>query len=137
MKIFLGSSRESLDQLRYVASWLEEAGHKPLPWDDPELFLPGENTFEKLIQISTEVEAAVFIFGEDDTVWYRQDALSQPRDNVLVEYGLFSGALGQRKVVICRAGESKMPTRHWRHHVRYSWSSSTGSDRHSRLGAKC
>jgi Predicted nucleotide-binding protein containing TIR-like domain len=110
MKIFLGSSREALGRLRQVASWLEEAGHDPVAWDDPELFLPGENTFEKLIQISRDVDAAVFVFAEDDAVWYRRDALAQPRDNVLVEYGLFAGARGQRHVVICRSGQAKMPT---------------------------
>lgn len=110
MKVFIGSSRETLSFVHQVASWLEDAGHEPLPWDDPELFLPGDNTFRKLIEISKESDGAIFIFGEDDKVWYRRDALAQPRDNVLVEYGLFSGALGQNRVVVCRSGESKMPT---------------------------
>jgi hypothetical protein len=109
MKIFLGSSREALDKLRTVASWIEEAGHDVLAWDDPELFLPGESTFAKLIEIAKMVQASIFIFGEDDHIWYRRDALNQPRDNVLVEYGLFSGALGQRRVIICRVGDSKIP----------------------------
>jgi Predicted nucleotide-binding protein containing TIR-like domain len=110
VKVFLGSSREALEDLRLVASWLEEEKHEPLPWDEPLLFLPGHNTFARLIDISGTVDAAIFLFGEDDQVWYRQDAAVQPRDNVLIEYGLFAGRLGQKRAVVCRKGRSKNPT---------------------------
>jgi hypothetical protein len=110
MQIFLASSQESLGDLREVSSWIEEEGHEPVPWDSPSLFLPGENTFEKLIKISKQVDAAVFIFAEDDRVWYRADALLQPRDNVLVEFGMFSGSLGQRRAIICTKGSPKTAT---------------------------
>jgi predicted nucleotide-binding protein len=109
-EIFVGSSTESLDGGREVASWLEEYGHKPKLWNDPRLFLPGENTYGKLIKIASEVDAAVFVFGEDDKVWYRHDALSQARDNVLIEYGLFSGLCGPGMVIVCRVGQPKMPS---------------------------
>ena len=110
MKIFIGSSTEALKHVRQIAAWIEEAGHSPLPWDNADLFLPGENTNLKLLEISKTVEAAVFIFSEDDSIWYRQDGLRQPRDNVLFEYGIFSGAIGFRKCIICRYGKSKIPT---------------------------
>lgn len=110
MIVFLASSIEALDELHEVASWIEEAGHNPLPWDSHTLFLPGENTFEKLIEISKQVDAAIFIFSEDDSVWYRTDTFSQPRDNVLIEYGLFAGALGQKRAAICRRGKPKTAT---------------------------
>ena len=41
MKIFIASSRESIDRLRDIEVWLEEDGHDPLPWDTPGLFPPG------------------------------------------------------------------------------------------------
>lgn len=109
MQIFLGSSREALSSLYEVATWLEDDGHEPKPWNEPGLILPGESTFTALVGIARTVDAAIFIFGEDDTVWYRKDSgLKQPRDNVLVEYGLFSGILGQRRVIVCREGEAKL-----------------------------
>jgi Predicted nucleotide-binding protein containing TIR-like domain len=109
VKIFLGSSREALPSLYEVADWLEADGHEPQPWDDVGLLLPGENTFVALVGIARSVDAAIFIFGEDDNVWYRQDSgVKQPRDNVLIEYGLFSGILGQGRVIICREGEAKL-----------------------------
>jgi predicted nucleotide-binding protein len=111
MKVFLGSSREALQSLYEVADWLEADGHQPQPWDDVGLLLPGENTFTALVGIARSVDAAIFIFGEDDTVWYRQDSrLKQPRDNVLMEYGSFSGILGQRRVIVCREDEAKLAT---------------------------
>lgn len=110
MKVFLGSSTESKDDMREVARWLEDAGHEPMPWDEPSLFLPGENTFSKIIEISKLVDAAVFIFSEDDRVWYRQDSVIQPRDNILIEYGLFAGALGQKRAIVCRKGTPKNAT---------------------------
>ena len=110
MKVFLGSSTESLPVLREIASWIEEAQHEPLTWDVPTLFLPGDNTFSKLIEISKKVDAAVLVFGEDDHVWYRTDGAMQPRDNVLIEYGLFAGALGQSRVAICKDGSPREPS---------------------------
>lgn len=107
MKIFIGSARESEEAMRWVALCIEEFGHNPLPWDTPGLFAPGEQTFLKLIDISKTVDAAVFIFSEDDHVWYRGDAAKQPRDNVLIEYGVFAGQLGPRKSIICIDGRPK------------------------------
>ena len=107
MKIFIASSRESIDRLRDIEVWLEEDGHDPLPWDTPGLFPPGDQTLLTLINISKQVDAAIFIFGEDDHIWYRGDAMLQPRDNVLIEYGLFVGVLGSRKSIICRYGNPR------------------------------
>lgn len=110
MKIFLGSSRECLDELREVSSWLEDEDVAIIPWNRPELFLPGQNTYARLIKIAEEVDAAIFIFGEDDALWYRSDGLKQPRDNVLLEYGLFSGILGTQRTVVCRQDSAKTPS---------------------------
>jgi hypothetical protein len=110
MKVFLGSSTESESSMEEVARWIEQKGHEPLPWDNLGLFRLGNDTFSKLIEISRSVDAAIFIFAEDDKVWYRQDSLAQPRDNVLLEYGLFVGALGERRTIICLRGEPKRPT---------------------------
>ena len=110
MRIFLGSSKESVDQMREVASWLESvAGVEAIPWDSPDLFPPGVNTLDALIRISRTVDAAVFIFAEDDTVWYRSDMSRQPRDNVLIEYGLFLGKRGAKRAIIARSGSPKTP----------------------------
>lgn len=108
MEIFIGSSRECLNIVREVEVWLEDVEHQPLPWDMPGLFEPGEQTFQTLIKISKRVGGAIFIFSEDDKIWYRNDTSSgQPRDNVLIEYGLFAGILGLKKAIICRLDSPK------------------------------
>lgn len=110
MKIFIGSSTEAREHLLTVSAWIGDLGHQAIPWNDPKLFLPGDYTFTTLIDISRSVDAAVFIFSEDDKVWYRKDSLNQPRDNVLMEYGIFSGAFGQGAAIVCKVGEPKIPT---------------------------
>ncbi len=112
MEVFLGSSREASETglLRRVAGWIEAAGHRPLRWDEPGVFPVGAYTFSTLRQLAQRVEAAIFIFSEDDEVWYRTDKATQPRDNILIEYGLFSAALGEGRVIICRSGQPRTAT---------------------------
>ena len=59
-----------------------------------------------IIEITKKVDAAVFVFNADDKIWNSNSALegaTTVRDNVLFEYGLFTGALGKKKVCfICK-----------------------------------
>ena len=110
LRVFIGSSREAEDAMDELASWIEDLGHHPKPWTDPDLFPLASTTFDSLHSTAQQVDAAVFLFGEDDAVWYRGDKALTPRDNVLIEYGLFSGALGDRSVAIGLLGEPKLAT---------------------------
>ena len=110
MKVFIGSSSEAIEELELIASWIEEYGHEPIPWNDLQVFSPGAYTFSSLVEMTKKVDAAVFIFSEDDKVWYRSDTAKQPRDNVMIEYGLFLGALGQKRVIFCYKGKPKGAT---------------------------
>jgi hypothetical protein len=107
MKIFLASSNESKQEMHGIARSLEEFGHDTLPWDQPGVFPPGRYPFDVLIEISRSVDAAVFVFAEDDQTWYRGNDNRQPRDNVLIEYGVFAGTLGPERALICRNGQPK------------------------------
>jgi len=111
MKIFIGSSKEKCSLMEKVAFWLEEEGCLPQRWNEPGLFMPGEYVFQSLMQVANSVDAAILIFGDDDKQWYRGGLpVSSPRDNVLIEYGLFAGILGPKRAVVCRVGDTKMPT---------------------------
>lgn len=110
MRVFIGSSNESSEAMAWVEKCIESSGHQPLRWDKKSLFPLGEYTFSRLMEISKTVDAAIFIFSEDDRVWYRMESTSQPRDNVLIEYGLFAGQLGTRKAIICVDGKPKTST---------------------------
>ncbi|GAB5526890.1 MAG: hypothetical protein Roseis2KO_47620 [Roseivirga sp.] len=108
LKIFFGSSTESLEFMETIASWLEPKGVKLVLWNNPESFPAGQYTFQRLIELTKSCQAAVFVFGEDDKVWYRDSQNTQPRDNILLEYGLFSSRIGVQNTLICRLGNSKI-----------------------------
>jgi len=112
MRIFLGSSQEAVTRgtMGEIAVWIERFSHEPVPWNKPGLFLAGTYVFSRLLEISKEIDGALFVFAEDDRVWYRGDLTTQPRDNVLIEYGLFAGALGINRVVLCREGRPRTPS---------------------------
>ncbi|GLS23548.1 hypothetical protein GCM10007874_65690 [Labrys miyagiensis] len=91
-----------------LASWLqEEEGIDVLLWTDRQAFPIGSQLLDRLVELSQTVDAAVFIFGEDDKIWYRNQEEMQPRDNVLLEYGLFASRLGWEKSIVCRINKSK------------------------------
>lgn len=107
--VFFGSSTESATFMETVASWLEPLpGTKLVLWNTPEAFPPAEFTLDRLLRLTKLVNAAVFIFGEDDKVWYRESQEAQPRDNVLLEYGLFASRLGVGNTLICRVAKAKI-----------------------------
>ena len=91
-----------------IADCVQAAGHQAIRWTDRGVFPPGRQTFEVLLEISHRVEGAIFVFAEDDKLWYRGESVSQPRDNVLLEYGVFSGVLGPRHAIICHMGTAKI-----------------------------
>lgn len=108
MKIFVGSSSEAVARgaVDKISQWIEEKGHQALAWNDPGTFKPGTYTLQVLQAITEEVDAAVFIFSEDDRVWYRGLERSQPRDNVILEYGMFVGRHGHHRAIICKDGHA-------------------------------
>jgi|ERR1700733_12894058 len=107
LKAFLASSTQSKPLMDRIAAWLESWGLKATPWDSPGVFQPGDYILARLLDLSEEVDAAIVIFGDEDKEWYYKDAQPQPRDNVLIEYGIFASRLGRQRTVICRRGSPK------------------------------
>lgn len=110
MRVFIGSSKESLNMAREIAATLERLRGNNIQvhiWDEPNLFAPGEYTLESLENIAYNIDAALFIFADDDKIWYRGKKDNTVRDNVLFEYGLFAGVLSRKKVAIVKAGTLK------------------------------
>ncbi|MBM3236783.1 hypothetical protein FJZ31_10865 [Candidatus Poribacteria bacterium] len=111
MNVFFGSSRESLELMKTVASWIEAFPNtKTILWNSPEAFPAGDYTLDRLLELARTCHAAVFVFGEDDKVWYRNTECSQPRDNVLLEWGLFASCVGRENALICRVGQTRLPS---------------------------
>jgi predicted nucleotide-binding protein len=113
-RVFLGSSGKQERLLQSLVRGLEDIADVQ-PWTTS--FNPGVNTLDRLIELSHEVDFAVFLFAQDD--WTSAappdtaaagTAQASPRDNVVFEAGLFGSALGLRRTFILHAHGSKLPT---------------------------
>jgi hypothetical protein len=113
LKIFLGSSSSKVvtDEVRKIAAAIDSRdGFISLRWNDSDAFPTGSYTLSRLIELTHEVDAALFVFAGDDPVLHNGELAQQPRDNVLIEYGLFVGSLGPEDVAFYRLGETRTAT---------------------------
>lgn len=112
MEVFMGSSQEAVSDMEDIGVKIENIGEKVLLWNDvgEGIFPANANIIDGLIQITKRVDAAVFIFNEDDKYWHHNSLKESKavRDNVLFEYGLFCGALGKEKVCFVCKGSPKL-----------------------------
>lgn len=109
-KIFLGSSSEKKREAEEIEAILKSEGWDVIAWWKPALFPPGKTIFATLMRLGPSLDAAILIFSDDDKIWFRGHAQGAPRDNVLIEYGLFTGIVGgteDDRVIICRIGQPK------------------------------
>jgi hypothetical protein len=112
-RIFLGSSGKQGKLIQALTRGLADVAAVE-PWTTS--FNPGTTTLERLVELSREVDFAVFVFAKDD--WTAADpgapgagaGQASPRDNVVFEAGLFGSALGMRRTFILHARGSKLPT---------------------------
>jgi len=113
-RIFLGSSGKQGKLLQALTRGLEDIAHVE-PWTTS--FNPGTTTLERLLELTHEVDFAVFAFARDDWTASRSPASpptesgqASPRDNVVFEAGLFGGTLGMRRTFILHANGAKLPS---------------------------
>jgi hypothetical protein len=113
-RIFLGSSGKQGKLLQALTRGLEDIAHVE-PWTTS--FNPGTTTLERLLELTHEVDFAVFAFARDDWTSSGSSASpptesgqASPRDNVVFEAGLFGGALGMRRTFILHANGAKLPS---------------------------
>ena len=113
-RIFLGSSGKQEKLLKALTRGLETVADVE-PWTTS--FNPGTTTLQRLIDLTSEVDFAAFVFAQDD--WTTDDAptsdssepgQASPRDNVVFEAGLFGSALGLKRTFILHADGAKLPS---------------------------
>ena len=68
----------------------------------------GVCNFDRLVELTRDVDFAAFLFAHDDWTVKRNrrgsaPGQAAPRDNVVFEAGLFGGALGMRRTFILHA----------------------------------
>src|SRR5262245_36682396 len=112
-RIFLGSSGKQEKLLQALTRGLEDVADVE-PWTTS--FNPGTTTLGRLIELSREVDFAVFVFAKDD--WTTTESRisdagpgqASPRDNVVFEAWLFGSAIGMKRIFILHAREAKLPS---------------------------
>ena len=107
--VFVGSSVEGLPIVDAIVVNLEHAC-EVVPWTT--MFDLGEYTLEALETDLHRFDFAVLVLTADDQIESRGVIASAPRDNVLLELGLFIGKLGRRRTIVVadRSIDLKLPS---------------------------
>lgn len=110
-KLFIGSSVESLRIAEQIQASLTYEPVEVVVWTD-NVFLPSRYTLEDLMCQVNESDFALFLVMPEDLIQSRGEASYGPRDNVILEIGLFMGKLGRKRVfLVTKRGENiKLPT---------------------------
>lgn len=90
-RIFIGSSAESKKIADAIYSYFEY-GHDASIWSAA--FDASTVTIKEIIKQAEKNDFAIMILGEDDILESRGETYSAARDNVILELGIFIGALG-------------------------------------------
>jgi hypothetical protein len=108
-RIFVASARESQTTFAQpIAQHLSSCGYDVKRWWLS--FAPGDVTIDRLQELVGEVDAAVFLCMPTDKVWYRGKESDTPRDNVLLEFGLFLQGLTRHKAIIVTDKTTRLPS---------------------------
>lgn len=105
-KIFIGSSSEGLKIAEAVfAHFNYEA--VPTLWTQ-NIFLPGQYPLEALEKELKRHHFAIIVASPDDEIIKRGISSPSMRDNLMLEFGLFAGALGRRRAFFICPNEPKI-----------------------------
>jgi predicted nucleotide-binding protein/SAM-dependent methyltransferase len=116
LKVFVATTSEALD-----TDWFSRAleiadekikDHHPhidlRPWNIE--FRPGDITVTRLLEIAPQLLGAVILLTGDDQTEERGESKPSPRDNLILEAGLFLGQLSLGNVLLLREENSKWPS---------------------------
>lgn len=106
---FIASSSEGRDRVDEITAIVESAGGVAVDWET--YFQPGDFILEKLVGAASKVSMAIIVVTPDDMLHSRDEIHLSPRDNIILEIGLFAGRLGLRSVaiVVCPTDDGKLP----------------------------
>lgn len=110
--LFLGSSKESLPIVTAIQEGLASSPIIVRPWTAPGVFHPSKFPIEDLADQLKDSDFAALVLGADDKILSRGKAHKGPRDNVILELGLFMGAIERLRtfLVVPKGADVKIPT---------------------------
>jgi hypothetical protein len=104
--MFVGSSTEGIEFARAVRSLLADTAEATV-WNEG-FFALGATFIESLLNSLPRFDFAALVLTPDDLVNSRQAESLGPRDNVLLELGLFMGRLGRARTFILHQSDAKL-----------------------------
>lgn len=107
-KVFIGSSSEKLDVADNLQILLEKKYECEATVWKQGVFGLSDVTINTLLVKKDYFDFAVFIFSNDDKINSRRKNSYSPRDNILLETGLFMSAIGKERTYIIRDADSKI-----------------------------
>jgi predicted nucleotide-binding protein len=109
--VFIGSSSEQLDVARELQVGLSHDPCVVYVWTDG-IFKASRVTIENLTRTVEASDFAVLVVSPDDLVESRGVEAYGPRDNVLLELGLFMGGIGRERTFLVkqRGVDIKIPS---------------------------
>lgn len=107
-RVFIGSSSEGRDVARNLQAELGSACDV-VRWDQS-VFAPSGYALDSLLETAATVDFAVLVATPDDKTISRGETIASARDNIVLEFGLFAGALGRDRTYLLATGDIKLPT---------------------------
>lgn len=99
-KIFIGSSDEAKDIDKLISAKIAFLDAEILNWKDSETFPHSNYPLDLLLDIARKVDGAMLIATADDLIKIRGKERISPRDNIILEMGIFFAILGKPRTVI-------------------------------------
>ena len=112
-KLFIGSSTEGLLVADHLKARLEAELNDALSidvWNDGKIFSLNKSTLDSLMIASRKYDYGVLIATKDDIAKVRGTEHYIPRDNVMLEMGMFLGSLGLTRAFLLVEKFCKLPT---------------------------
>lgn len=100
--MFVGSSVEGLPVAKAIEARLKHEKVIVRLWTTSGVFGPSGIPVEDLIKQVDQADFALFVFGPDDKIHSRDEDHAVPRDNIILEMGLFLGRLGRERVFMVK-----------------------------------
>lgn len=105
--IFIGSSKEGLRVAKSLEKKLKDIAEIEL-W--PDIFQLNKSNFNNLVSQIGFYDYAILVATGDDITESREQISFSPRDNVIFEFGLFTGGLGASRVLFLVEDGIKVPS---------------------------
>jgi hypothetical protein len=107
-RVFIGSSAEGLSIAQHVAELLKPDMECFLWTDD--IFQFNETPFHILLRQAGMFDFGILVATRDDFTISREKIFDAPRDNVIFEFGLFLGRLGDRRAFLLQEEGNRLPS---------------------------